>query len=124
MKRVTKQTKRRRCKACKGALPLRATGRALVYCCAACRQRDYRKRVGARPATPVLLLKDDLFAIKDREARKRAAIAVLEDFGYAVSLERTATRPRPSLGPRPNLQIVNPVGSKERSDLPDSGGSD
>jgi hypothetical protein len=122
MKRVTKQrSKRRRCKACKEPVPVGATGRRSIYCCAACRQRDYRKRVAARPPVPMQLLAADLFAIRDREARKRGAIAVLEGLGYAVHLERAAQPPRATRPPRPALKIVRETGPAEnaRPDAPD-----
>ena len=100
---------------------MRATGRSSIYCCAACRQREYRKRVAARPAVPVRLLMADLFAISDREVRKRGAIAVLQDLGYAVYLERDPRQPHESRRRRPPLKIVRDTRpSKEtRADDPD-----
>jgi len=88
---------------------VRATGRRLIYCCAACRQRDYRRRVAARPPVPMRLLMADLLVIRDREARKRGAIAVLEGLGYEVHLERIA-RPSPvNRTKRAVLKVVHKV---------------
>ena len=39
------------------------------------------------------LWQDDLRAMHDREARKRGAIAVLEDLGYTVQLTVLQTQP-------------------------------
>lgn len=59
-----------------------------------------------RPALKAL--KSDLYAIEDRAARKRAAVKVLEELGYAVTLERRpAGMPRPA-GAEPHLKLVRP----------------
>jgi hypothetical protein len=78
------------CKMCRKKLPAVSGGRPAVYCSAACRQRAYRKRA-ADPARSMLqALKNDLFAIKDRTARAKGAVKVLEDLGYTVTLEKGA----------------------------------
>lgn len=67
------------------------------------------------------LLAGDLSAIRDREARKRGAIAVLEDLGYTVQLERAARQPRESRRLGSTLKIVRDIRPSEetRSDDPD-----
>ena len=62
------------------------------------------------------LLADDLFAIRDREARKRGAIAVLEGLGFAVQLERAVRPPGVKRPKGPSLKIVS-------KDDPDKGES-
>jgi hypothetical protein len=48
-------------------------------------------------------IKSDLYAIRDRDARIRAAVKVLEEAGFEVFLERATARRK---GPKPNLRIV------------------
>jgi len=68
-----------------------------------CRQKAYRKRSPSPHTAPLQLLRSDLFAIKDREARKRAAVAALNRLGYEVQLKwvggnvRQASRGKPRL---------------------------
>ena len=112
------RSRRRRCKVCKGKLPERVTGRVPIYCCAACRQSAYRARQAKRPALPLRLLSEDLRAIKDRDARRRGAVAVLEDLGYTVHLtpapnQPSPRRPRPALTPVPGTNL--PGGNPKRT---------
>jgi hypothetical protein len=89
--------KRRPCKHCKKTLPKNVMGRQRLYCSAACRQAVYRRRHANR--APLRLLQSDLWAIRDRPARARAAIRVLEELGYSVRLERGRSDATPRPGP-------------------------
>ena len=83
-------------------------GRPPKYCSAACRQKAYRKRCSNPHAVPLRLLRSDLFAIEDRDARMRAAVRVLNDMGYEVSLERVAANPKQTGRAKPGLVLVEP----------------
>jgi hypothetical protein len=72
------------------------------------------------------LLENDLQAIRDREARKRGAIAVLENLGYAVQLATLQNQPRSNArNRRPPLLDVQRVTPRDEhqpsnaSPLPD-----
>ena len=47
----------------------------------------------------------DLYAIKDHSARGRAAVKVLEELGYEVSLDRRSGPPPKE--PAPRLRVVD-----------------
>jgi hypothetical protein len=79
--------KKGRCKACKKPLAHGGRGRPATYCSAACRQKAYRKRCADQHAAPLRLLRSHLYAVADREARKRAAVDVLTELGFAVELK-------------------------------------
>lgn len=69
-----------------------------MYCSPACRQAAYRKR----PTTtnPALrLLNSDLDSIAGRDKACRAAVRILERYGYSVRLEQrgAVTPPAPSV---------------------------
>lgn len=96
-KRVTK------CRGCKRKFKPPARGRKPLYCSRACRQKAYRARLAKEGRPALKALQSDLWAIKDRTARKNAAIRVLHQMGYAVHLERIQPLPdRP-----PNLRLVS-----------------
>jgi len=99
--------KRRRCKTCKKPLAGGERGRPAAYCSAACRQRAYRKRSQNPRAVPLRLLRSDLLAIKEREARKRAAVAALNQLGYAVRLTWVGANPRQVGRAKPRLTVVD-----------------
>ncbi len=50
-------------------------------------------------------LRSDLYKIQDREARKRAAMKVLEELGYVVHLKRRMAPPPKRYQPR--LKVVD-----------------
>ena len=100
MKRVMK------CRSCKIRLPYVGTGRRPIYCSAACRQKAYRKRRSENPE-PLRLLKNDLFNMKDKCARIKGAIKVLEELGYAVHLERAGDVSEKSVASKSRLQLVD-----------------
>jgi hypothetical protein len=86
----------KRCKSCRQPLRKQAAGRPHLFCSRACRQKEYRKRVAKNPHAPVLrLLQNDLYAIRDRTARKNGAVKVLEELGYLVTLERRSSAAKP-----------------------------
>lgn len=82
MKLVTKQ--RKTCKVCKKPLRKSETGRKRIYCSTGCRQKAYRKRV----SNPFAEYVESLKASKERAAREKQAIKVLEELGYTVFLAR------------------------------------
>jgi hypothetical protein len=56
--------------------------------------------------TALKALQSDLYAIRDQEARAKAAVKVLEELRYRVVLERRPPgTPRPS-SPKPQLKVV------------------
>lgn len=83
-----------RCKTCKKPLAHRGRGRLAAYCSAACRQKAYRKRSANPHVLPLRLLRNDLLAFRDREARKRAAVETLNQLGYAVQLTWVGANPQ------------------------------
>ena len=97
-----------RCKACKKRFPPPARGRRPEYCSAACRQKAYRQRQAGSYRKPMALLTSDLYKVKDITARCRAAVKVLEEAGYVVTLERRTT-PRPK--PKTRLKLISDPGS-------------
>ena len=99
--------KKRLCKTCKKPLAGGERGRPAAYCSAACRQRAYRKRSADPRAVPLRLLGSDLLAIKEREARKRAAVAALNQLGYAVQLTWVGANPRQTGRAKPRLKVVD-----------------
>lgn len=106
--------KKRICKSCKKPLARGDRGRPATYCSAACRQKAYRKRCKSPHAVPLRLLRSDLFAINDREARKRAAVDALNQLGYAVELTRVGAGVRQVGRAKRQLKLVE-------SDRPDGG---
>ena len=99
--------KKRRCKACKKPLTPQERGRTATYCSAACRQKAYRKRSANPLKAPLRLLRSDLFAIKDREARKLAAVDALNQLGYEVNLTPVGSNPRQVPRARPQLKAIS-----------------
>ena len=79
--------RRKKCPVCRAAFESVTGGRRRKYCSRACRQKAYRERPERNPLLKAL--KSDLFEIKDREARKRGAVRVLENLGYEVKLTRS-----------------------------------
>ena len=96
--------KRMKCKQCRTPFLPSNRGRRPRYCSATCRQKAYRKRE-ANPHRHVLkLLKSDLYAIRDSSARGRAAVKVLNELGYEVSLEPRSGPPPKK--PEPRFRVV------------------
>jgi len=62
-------------------------------------------------------LKSDLYSIEDTFARKRAAVKVLEELGYAVSLERRGPVRKP-LPPKVKLRLVEKPPATSRIEQP------
>ena len=94
-----------RCQFCKKVFTPPTMGRRPKYCSQVCRQRAYRNRVAKK--SPLLeLLKSDLYQIKDRTARGKAAVKVLEELGFEVSLEKRE-RQQPKKA-RNHLKLVKP----------------
>jgi hypothetical protein len=67
-------------------------------------------------------MQSDLYKMADRAARQRAAIAVLEDLGFVVQLQRRQNQPRPGRH-RPTLEVVADSPPVTR-DSPDDKGRD
>ena len=81
-------------------------GRRPKYCSQVCRQRAYRNRVAKKPPLRDELLKSDLYQIKDRTARAKAAVKVLEELGFEVTLQkRERQQPKKT---RHHLKLVKP----------------
>lgn len=77
------------CNGCRKKFESTGVGRQPSYCSAACRQRAYRKRLEGQPRSAMLrALTNDLNAIRDRVAREKGAIKVLEALGYDVHLTK------------------------------------
>ena len=103
--------KRVKCKQCRTPFLPPNRGRRPRYCSAACRQKAYRKRAGNPLRGMLRALNSDLYAISDRSARERAAVKVLEELGYEVSLEG---RRGPARKKRePHLRVID---SSKRED--------
>jgi hypothetical protein len=101
----------KKCKTCKQPVPRVEMGRPSIYCSRACRQKAYRRRVAKDPHRVVLgLLNNDLFAIRNRTARRDGAVKVLEELGYAVTLAQGKSNVPPK--PKPSLRLVPPVEGK------------
>ena len=98
--------KKATCKQCKVRFLPPNRGRLPRYCSAACRQKAYRKRAADPHRLALRALEGDLYAIKDTTARARAAVKVLEELGYKVSLERRRGPPREKH--KPHLRVVDP----------------
>ena len=99
--------KKGRCKTCKKPLARGGPGRPAAYCSAACRQRAYRKRSENPHAVPLRLLRSDLLAIKEREARKRAAVETLKQLGFEAQLTWVGANPRQVGRAKPRLKVVD-----------------
>jgi hypothetical protein len=99
--------KKGRCKTCKKPLARGGPGRPAAYCSPACRQRAYRKRSQNPRAVPLRLLRNDLLAVADREARKRAAVDTLNQLGYEVQLTRVGANPRQIGRAKPQLKVID-----------------
>ncbi len=80
--------KKLKCRACKKSFYPPPFGRRPVYCSAACRQKAYRGRAAAPHRQALKALRSDLYRIEDNTARGKAAIKVLEELGYEVSIKR------------------------------------
>lgn len=102
-----------RCKSCKRNLPRGKPGRPAKYCSAACRQKAYRKRSANPYAVPLRLLRNDMDAVKDRDARMLAAVRMLNNLGYEVSLNWVGTKPRQAERPSLKLKLVDRDKPKE-----------
>ncbi len=100
------------CKQCRERFLPPSRGRRPRYCSVACRQKAYRKRGGHPFRLALSALKSDLYAIKDHSARERAAIKVLEELGYEVSLTRRSGPPPKKR--EPHLRAVD--SSKDEDD--------
>ncbi len=98
--------KRIKCKQCGARFLPPNKGRRPRYCSAACREKAYRKRASESSAPILRALESDLYAIKDRSARARAAVKVLEERGYEVYLEKR--RGPPPKKRKPHLRVVDP----------------
>jgi len=106
--------RKRKCRACKQWFQPAGRGRRPEYCSAACRQEAYRRRTRRKP--PALrALESDLFAIRDREERKRGAVKALNDLGYEVHLGPLRRPQVPER--RPRLRVVRNE-QDEESDPP------
>ena len=77
-----------KCRSCKKSFYPPPFGRRPRYCSAACRQKAYRERAAALHQQALKALESDLYQIKDITARGKAAIKVLEELGYEVSIKR------------------------------------
>ena len=98
-----------RCSFCKKLFKPRPMGRRPKYCSQVCRQRAYRKRIAKKPLPPLPreILKRDLYQIKDSTARGNAALKVLKELGYEVSLQkREMQQPKKT---RDHLKLIKPV---------------
>ena len=106
--------RRPKCPVCKHSIAASGRGRRPIYCSRACRQKAYRKRFAEPPH--LRLLRNDLFQIRDRAARARGAVAVLEGLGYAVSLGRRDVAPAQRQRPAPRLRVVRSEKAASRKD--------
>ena len=97
--------KKVKCKQCRTLFLPPNRGRRPRYCSAACRQKAYRKRAGNPHRAALRALKSSIYAIRDRSARGRAAVKVLEELGYEVTLERRRGPPTKKRGP--HLRVVD-----------------
>lgn len=61
---------------------------------------------------PMKLLQNDLFKIKDKAARRKGAVKVLEDLGYAVTL--TPAQKKPPTPTHPKLELVHDSTDKKQ----------
>jgi endogenous inhibitor of DNA gyrase (YacG/DUF329 family) len=83
---------RKKCPICKVSFNAVTAGRRRKFCSRACRQKAYRMRAARSPALKAL--ESDLFRIRDNTARGNAAVRVLEELGFEVTLTRRKS-PRP-----------------------------
>jgi hypothetical protein len=102
MKTVTK----RKCLACKKAIPRAERGRPRKFCSAACRQKAWRNKPRIHPA--LVALRKDLRAIEDRSERCKHAVKILEELGYEVVLHKRSSMGNDHKPARSRLKIVPP----------------
>lgn len=106
-----------KCKFCKRKFTPPGRGRKPTYCSQACRQKAYRKRQ-ADPHRPALkAFTSDLYSIRDRTARARAAVKVLEELGWIVTIERRQGPPPKQR--QPYLELVKSADDADDDELAD-----